>query len=104
MKELEFKGTKGKMYCEYTELSSISPYGQITIKVGEAGTPIAALPIPLGGAKERQFSNAKLLASAPELLKALQGMVSGTTKEFAEINGFGDKREKAIKVITKALL
>lgn len=72
--EKEFKGTKGEWYHEFTSLSQYSPNGHSTIKAGIAGTPVALLPMPIGGinTKERNISNAHLIAAAPELLDALR--------------------------------
>ncbi len=72
MENLKFKGTEGQWRFNKDTLSSISPNGQFTIKAGEAGTPVAILPLPIGRNGDRQLANAKLMAAAPELLISLQ--------------------------------
>ncbi|MDR6548490.1 hypothetical protein J2810_004580 [Chryseobacterium rhizosphaerae] len=92
----DFKGTEGKLSYEFTPLSSFSPKGHITIKAGEQGTPIAILPMPVGGivktAEQRQYANAKLftmskivLAELEHVVKALETVSSmGATKSIIE--------------------
>lgn len=52
-----------------------------------AETPIASLWVGGGThGKEHQLANASLIASAPELLEALKGVVSGHAMELGEDN------------------
>jgi hypothetical protein len=116
--KLEFKGTKGEWYmphlsdddakcnCPFVLCDSLhSSIG--TIKVIE----LEVLPEQEKGTSfeneyptlEEAKANGKLIAAAPDLLKALQRIISHTTKEFSEIYGFGSPREEAIKAIEKAL-
>lgn len=55
---------KLKWFTQESVLSCLSPNGQITIKHGNIGVPVAVLPFPLGGGKERQREKAQLLVDA----------------------------------------
>lgn len=85
---LEFKGTKGEWFNSFNKFSQISPNGESIIKAGEVGTPVAVLPMPLGGknTKERNEANAKLIAVAPNLLKALQD-INNAFDQAVKVNG-----------------
>ncbi len=87
---MEFKGTKGKWIASNKSQTIVDEKGYGIVQI-------------TGILNESQWQhNALLISKAPELLEALKFMVSCTTKEFAEINGFGVARENAIKLLKEA--
>lgn len=70
--------TKADWFYEFNHLSSVSPNGHFMIKAGDVGTPIAMLPMPLGGINtlEKQKANARLISAAPDLLAACEQCVN----------------------------
>jgi hypothetical protein len=76
-KIMETKITQGEWYIEGLVEYPISPFqnGHISIKAGEVGVPVAQIAMAMGNNPihiEKQQANAKLIASAPELLEALK--------------------------------
>lgn len=65
-------------YYEFTELSSLSPNGQYTVKSGDVGLPICVIPMPIGGVKTKQKQEAKArkISSVNDLLEALEKVTS----------------------------
>ena len=100
----EFKGTKGEWYHEFTSLSQFSPNGHSIIKAGKVGTPVAVLPMPIGGvnSKERNISNAQLIAAAPDMLEALM-IVNDDIERGPVRYSYQEKMEIVKKTINKAL-
>jgi hypothetical protein len=111
MKNLEFKGTKGKWEVKYSEQNLETTIKCGKIRVAEAkhyntGDDDWAQfdPIELEGK-----SNAKLIAAAPELLEALQGLMR-EYKQGADSGDWGnwkaeeqDEYIQAQQAIEKAL-
>ena len=83
------------------------PDGVIFIKeVTSVEFPLAIVAFPLGGHEngiKRQRERAKLIAAAPELLKALQGMLERFDYNEQSIYSFAAKEiDAAKKAINKA--
>lgn len=103
---------KEKWYYEFTQLSSISPNGQFTIKVGEVGTPIAILPVPIGrkDGKEQQEQVAKFITASPELFKQLNKLFAASTllapligaKKVDKVYNIDEEFKEAQKVMEHA--
>lgn len=103
----DFKGTEGKWYSEFYELPLFSPNGHSIIKAGGVGTPVAIVPMPIGGvnSKERNIANANLIAAAPDLLEALIGILDYEDRmadKGTPVLGTGHKN-KAKRAVKKAL-
>lgn len=100
----EFKGTPGPWF-EYREGFS-TVYVEAKLRDGVIQEVAACGPTEAG--QEAQSANARLIAAAPELLEALQDMLSGwkyIRQTHGDMYGVGWDRseQKATEAIAKAL-
>lgn len=97
--ELEFKGTKGNWYIEKEK--------HFILILAEGENQITDITVPkdlndLNGREESE-ANAKLIASAPDLLEALQSMLKMYDRHLPENTMGGIICDKAKKAIEKAI-
>ena len=90
---MEFKGTKGEWKFDEFDV-------YVDFEDNEIGNLICLAPEKFKPSMKNWKANAQLIATAPELLKALQDVISSLGGEY-DIND--DVYKQSIKVINKAL-
>jgi hypothetical protein len=109
---MKFKGTKGewKVYPAIVQSSnnfsvSVNKEGLICVGVPDKKSKDGNTAVSLcgnGNLKEVQY-NAKLIAAAPELLKALQILFKSTYPNYKTVDDSTHPANLALKAINKAL-
>ena len=102
MKNKTFKGTPGPWIYYYDPLDFVSRGGSFRVKADDAAsTPVGNLPNPTGFYSQKQEANARLIATAPELLEAAQRMVrdisdAGVDEDWPEYDALKAAVDKAL--------
>jgi hypothetical protein len=96
MEHLEFKGTQGEWGC--SEIMNFS--GTLVSYINTSVKEIAQLRGCVSGEEEEALANAKLIAAAPDLLKALQDLLD---VDEVDVHSLFKVQQNAHKAINKAL-
>ncbi|EMI2314966.1 hypothetical protein PJ702_001656 [Providencia rettgeri] len=98
---MEFEGTKGK-FNAHTEVANWYDFENRFFEVTDENNQIVAFVKDWNGAGEQPKHDARLLAAAPELLEALQKLVTEYKFTRSQLNGDTDEELEDVLCIINA--